>query len=60
MLTSWSWLTELHQGRRLADLLGDSRDDDVADPIGRPRRAYERTAQELEGLTTRLAALIAG
>lgn len=54
------WLGLLHEGRRPADLLGDSADDDVADPIGGPRRAYERAAKELEDLTNRLAALIAG
>jgi protein-tyrosine phosphatase len=53
------WLAVLHAGRRLTDLLGDSEADDVADPIGGPRRAYERTAAELEALTDRLARLIA-
>jgi protein-tyrosine-phosphatase len=54
------WLAVLHAGRRLPDLLGDAEADDVADPIGSPRRAYERTAAELEALTDRLARLIAG
>jgi protein-tyrosine-phosphatase len=54
------WLAVLHAGRRLPDLLGDSEADDVADPIGGPHRAYERTAAELEALTDRLARLIAG
>jgi protein-tyrosine phosphatase len=54
------WLATLHAGRRLPDLLGDSHADDVADPIGGPRRAYERTAVELEALTDRLAQLLAG
>lgn len=52
------WLARLHAGRRLPDLLGESDADDVADPIGGPRRSYERTAEELDALTTRLAALI--
>jgi len=53
------WLTRLHAGRRLPDLLGDSADDDVADPIGGPRKAYARTAEELDDLTARLARLLA-
>ena len=43
-----AWLARLHEGRRPVDLLGDSDADDVADPIGGPRRSYERTAGELE------------
>jgi protein-tyrosine phosphatase len=52
------WLARLHAGRRLPDLLGDSDADDVADPIGGPRRSYERTAEELDDLTVRLARLL--
>jgi protein-tyrosine phosphatase len=55
-----AWLARLHAGRRLADLLGDSDADDVADPIGGPRRSYERTADELDDLTARLARLLGG
>jgi protein-tyrosine phosphatase len=54
------WLARLHAGRRLPDLLGDSDADDVADPIGGPRRHYERTAEELDDLTARLARLLNG
>jgi len=53
------WLARLSAGRRPADLLGDSEADDVADPIGGPRRGYERTAEELDDLTARLARLLA-
>jgi protein-tyrosine-phosphatase len=53
-----AWLARLQAGRRVTDLLGDSDDDDVADPIGGPRRAYERTAAELDDLTARLAGLL--
>ena len=53
------WLADLHRGRRLADLLGDEPADDVADPVGRSRRAYARTAAELDDLTRRLAVLLA-
>jgi protein-tyrosine phosphatase len=54
------WLAALHAGRRLSDLIGDSAEDDVADPIGKPKRAYERVVSELDDLTTRLARLLAG
>jgi protein-tyrosine-phosphatase len=52
------WLAAVHDGRRTADLLGASPDDDVADPIGRPQAAYDATASELEELVTRLANLL--
>ena len=52
------WLARLHEGRRRNDLLGDSPDDDVDDPIGGPRRSYQRTAEELDDLTARLAGLL--
>jgi protein-tyrosine-phosphatase len=53
-----AWLARLAAGRRPAELLGESDEDDVADPIGGPRRAYERTAAELDDLTARLAGLL--
>ena len=37
-------------GRRPADLVGRRPEDEVADPIGRPARDYERTAAQLEEL----------
>jgi protein-tyrosine phosphatase len=52
------WLARVGQGRRVADLTGSSPDDDVADPIGQPRAAYERMVTELDGLIDRLVALI--
>ena len=52
------WLAGLHRGRRLADLLGHEAGDDVADPVGRSRRAYARTAAELDDLTRRLSMLL--
>jgi protein-tyrosine phosphatase len=51
------WLARVGQGRRIADLTGSSPDDDVADPIGGPRSAYERMATELDGLLDRLVAV---
>jgi protein-tyrosine-phosphatase len=57
------WLVRLHEARlqagvRMTDLLAPSADDDVADPIGGPRRSYQRTAEELDDLTARLARLL--
>jgi protein-tyrosine phosphatase len=57
------WLARLHQARlqtgvRTTDLFAPSADDDVADPIGGPRRSYKRTADELDDLTARLARLL--
>jgi protein-tyrosine phosphatase len=51
------WLARVGQGRRVADLTGSSPDDDIADPIGGPRSAYERLAIELDGLLDRFVAL---
>ncbi|HVW34080.1 MAG TPA: hypothetical protein VHL53_16205, partial [Acidimicrobiia bacterium] len=54
------WLARLAAGRRPADLLGENPADDVADPVGGPKKDYERTAAELDDLATRLARLLAG
>ena len=51
------WLARVGAGRRPADLLGSSPDDDVADPIGQSKRAYERTAQEIEALVDTVVGL---
>ena len=48
------WVAKVHTGRSRTDLLGSSHDDDVADPIGRPRHFYERTASEIKGLVDEL------
>lgn len=45
-----AYLRRLAQGRKPWDLAGRRPDDDVADPIGRPRRVYERCAAEIEVL----------
>ena len=52
-----AWLARANGGRQRADLLGSSPDDDVPDPIGAGRSAYERTADELTGLVDRLVDL---
>jgi protein-tyrosine phosphatase len=54
-----SWIARAAAARRPTDMLGESAADDVADPIGGSLKAYEQTAAELDGLVTRLVALIA-
>ncbi len=56
----YAWLDRVAAGRRPADLMGDDPDDDIADPVGKPRSVYEDTADELEGLLRRFVALLAG
>ena len=51
------WLAAAHEGRDRASLLGDSADDDVADPVGGPPHAYAQTADLLSLLKERLADL---
>ena len=47
-------LAELHEGRKVADYIRPDKDDDVADPVGKPRPVYEDTALQLDGLLTRV------
>ena len=51
------WLSRVHAGRERTSLLGDSLDDDVADPAGGPLHAYADTAALLDHLVTRLTGL---
>jgi protein-tyrosine phosphatase len=51
------WLSRAQAGRERAALLGDSAEDDVADPAGGRFRAYADTARLLDSLVTRLAEL---
>jgi protein-tyrosine phosphatase len=53
-----AWLSRAHSGRTRQDLLGASPDDDVEDPIGLSRSAYEKTADELSDLVDRLVDLL--
>lgn len=48
------WLALVGRGRDAVDLLGDDEADDVADPIGKSRRHYKRTAAELDALLVEL------
>ncbi len=54
------WLAQVHAGRSTHDLLGTSPDDDVDDPIGRPRAAYETMVSELDRLVDQLISLVWG
>ena len=54
------WLARAHGGRSTRDLMGSAREDDIADPIGRPRSAYERMVDELSGLIDELVWLVWG
>ncbi len=54
------WLARAHAGRSARELMGQSREDDIDDPIGRPRPAYEKMVDELSGLLDELAWLVWG
>jgi protein-tyrosine-phosphatase len=51
------WLSRVHAGRERAALLGDSADDDVPDPAGRPFSAYADVADLLDRSAARRAEL---
>jgi protein-tyrosine-phosphatase len=53
-----NWLHRVHQGRRPTDLLGASRDDDVADPTGSRATDHRTTAEELDRLVTETLRLL--
>ena len=55
-----SWVARAHDGRQRAHLLGNSPDDDVADPMGGPPQVYAATAAVLDTLVGRLADLCWG
>ncbi len=52
-----AWLGRLHAGRRPADLLGESAEDDLADPMGGPPQAYADTVEAIVGLCYPLVSL---
>lgn len=53
-----AYLARVGEGRRPADLSGDSPADDVADPIGLPPEAYRATVAELDDLARRAGRLL--
>lgn len=52
------WIARVHVGRERLGLLGSSLHDDVADPMGGPRAAYEVTAREVCSLVDDLVDLL--
>jgi protein-tyrosine-phosphatase len=58
--TLYTWLARVGAGRRPEDLVGDSADDDVSDPIGKPRIYFEQTADLLDDLLGRFVHLVVG
>ena len=53
------YLARVGEGRSPRQLLGDSADDDVVDPMGRRFKVYKQVATEIEDHVNRLVALIA-
>jgi low molecular weight protein-tyrosine phosphatase len=58
--TLYTWLARAGAGRRPEDLVGDAAEDDVDDPVSKPRAAYEQTADLLDNLLGRLVQLVVG
>jgi protein-tyrosine phosphatase len=52
------WLARVHDGRRHVDLVGDSRDDDIADPMGGSSEDYRRMLKDVSSLTRQLSDLV--
>lgn len=55
-----SWLDVLNEGRTHTEMLRADDRSDIADPIGKGRRAFERTANELDELVWAALDLLAG
>lgn len=55
-----AWLELVNEGRSHAEMLRADEASDVADPLGKGRRAFERTAGELEALVWATLDLLAG
>ena len=45
------WLSRLHDGRRHTDLMGESPDDDIVDPMGGTPDDYRQKSTDVSGLT---------
>ncbi len=58
-LSMSQWLDEVGQGRTHAELL-QTGTDDIADPLGQGRRAFDRTADQLEQLCWATIDLLTG
>lgn len=55
-----AWLARVHEGRTPRELMGRSDEDDVADPIGQPRKAYERMIEEVDSLLEQVVWMVWG
>jgi protein-tyrosine phosphatase len=55
--TLGDWLTRVHEGRRHADLLGRSDEDDIPDPMGGTLNEYRASAKLVAGMVDELIAL---
>lgn len=55
--TLQQWLARVHEGRVMQDMLGDSPDDDVADPMGGSAAQYNAAAAQIVELADHLVAL---
>lgn len=53
------WVRQLHGGRTRSSLLSLDLADDITDPMNGRRSGYQRTAEEIDGLVTRLVTLTA-
>lgn len=51
------WVARLHNGRRHADLIGDSVDDDIIDPMGGSSHDYRRMLNDVASLTESVSQL---
>jgi protein-tyrosine phosphatase len=51
------WLVFVHHGRRMVDLHGKSKQDDIHDPLGGSLRDYRDSAETISDLVTELADL---
>jgi len=54
------WINGLHVGRRHTDLIGDAREDDIADPMGGSPADYRAMLEIVDSLTASLYASLWG
>lgn len=51
------WLVFVQHGRRMVDLQGKSKEDDIADPLGGSMRGYREASETIAGLVDELVRL---
>lgn len=54
-----TWVRRVHGGRQKSVIMSLKAADEIADPIGMPRSAFERTRNQLDDLLSQLATLVA-